>query len=82
MIVVFVSLFLEKLFKNLTKERKYNFLCEECNLVRKSLRRSFSFLGYAGPADILGSVYWEVCSEHLSTSHLLDFAALIICITV
>jgi len=40
------------------------------------------FGGFGGPADIMESMYWEVCSEHLSTSHLLHFAALIIFIIV
>jgi hypothetical protein len=64
MIVVFAFLFLEKLFKNLAKERKYNLLCEEWNPVRKSPEKILVFFGFGGPADILGSVYWEVCIEH------------------
>jgi len=79
---VFVSLFLEKLFKNLAKERKCSLLREEWNPVRKSPEDILVFCGFGGPPDTLGSVYWEVCSEHLSTLHLLEFAALIIFITV
>jgi len=64
------------------KRTKYSLLCEEWNPVRKSPEDVLVFFGFGGPADILGSVYWEIYSEHLSTSHLLDFEALIICITV
>jgi hypothetical protein len=64
MIVVIAFLFLEKSFKNLAKEPKYHPLCEEWNPVRQCPKDILVFFGFRGPADIIGSVYWEVGSEH------------------
>jgi len=79
---VFAFLFLEKLLKNLAKERNYS-LRGKSGIQSEKTWKIFQYS--VGLEELLthwDPCTWEVSSEHLSTSHLLNFEVLIISITL